>query len=51
MITTGQTEHMVAIVGNIVKGTISINYKAIIKVFVEVYFKIITKRSIIFIRN
>ena len=41
----------VTIVENIVKGIININYKAIIKVFIEVYFKIITKRSVIFIRS
>ena len=39
---------MAAVVGNIVKGTININYKAIME---EVYFKIITKRSAIFIRS
>ena len=38
-----------AIVGNTVKGTININYKAIIKVLVEVYFKVITKRSVTFV--
>ena len=51
MITTRLTEHIVAVVGNTVKGIISINYKAIVKVFVEVYFKVIIKRSTIFIRN
>ena len=40
---------MVAIVGNIVKGIININYKVIIKVFIEVYFKIIARRSTIFV--
>ena len=40
-----------AAVGNIVEGTININYKAIIKVFIEVYFKIIARRNIIFIRS
>ena len=39
---------MAAIVGNIVKGTININYKAIVE---EVHFKIIAKRSTIFIKN
>ena len=42
---------MVAIVGNIVKGIININYKAIIKVLIEIYFKLIIKRNIIFIRS
>ena len=40
---------MVAIVGNIVKGTININYKAIIEVLIEVYFKVIVKKSVTFI--
>ena len=34
---------------NIVKGIININHKPIIEVFMEVYFKIIIKRSTIFI--
>ena len=38
-----------AIVENTVKGTININYKAIIEVFIEVYFKVIAKKSIIFV--
>ena len=38
-------------VDNIVKGTININYKAIIKVFIEVYFKVIARRNIIFIKS
>ena len=40
-----------AIVGNIVKGIININYKAIIEVLIEVYFKVIIKRSVIFIKS
>ena len=39
---------MAAVVGNTVKGIININYKVIIK---EIYFKIIIKRSTIFIKN
>ena len=42
---------MVAVVGNIVEGIININYKVIIEVLIEVYFKVITKRSTIFIRS
>ena len=45
------TKYIVAVVGNIVKGIININYKAIIEVLIEVYFKVITRRSTIFIRN
>jgi hypothetical protein len=39
----------VAVVGNTAKSIININYKAIIKVLVEVYFKVIAKRSAIFV--
>ena len=42
---------MVAVVGNTVKGITNINYKTIIEVLIEVYFKIIVKRNIIFIRS
>jgi len=41
----------VAVVRNIVKSIININYKAIIEVLVEVYFKVIIKKSTIFIRS
>ena len=51
MIITGLIKYIVAVVGNIVKGIININYKAIIEVLIEVYFKVIAKRSIIFIKN
>ena len=42
---------MVAIVGNIIKGTINVDYEAIVKVLVEVYFKVIIKKSVMFIRS
>ena len=51
MITTGLTKHIVAVVGNIVKSIINVGYKAIIKVLIEVYFEVITKRSTIFIES
>ena len=38
-------------VGNIAKSTINTNYKAIVKVLIEVYFKVTTKRNVIFIRS
>ena len=38
-------------VGNIVEGIINVNYKAIIEVLIEVYFKVIARRSTIFIRS
>ena len=37
---------MVAVVGNIVKGTININYKIIIEVLITVYFKVIAKKKL-----
>jgi hypothetical protein len=41
----------VAVVGNTEEGTININYKVIIEVLIEVYFKVITKKSTMFIRS
>ena len=40
-----------AIVGNTAEGTINANYKVIVKVLIEVYFKVIARRNIIFIRS
>jgi len=41
---------MVAVVGNTVEGTIN-NYKAKVEVLMEVYSKVIARRSAMFIRN
>jgi len=38
-------------VGNIVKGMININYKAIVEALVEVHFKVIAKRNAMSIRS
>ena len=38
-----------AIVRNTEEGIINVNYKAIIEVLIEVYFKVITRRSVIFV--
>jgi hypothetical protein len=38
------------VVGNIVEGIIN-NYKAKVEVLVEVYFKVIARRSTTYIRN
>ena len=38
-------------VGDIVKDIISINYKAIMEVLIEVYFEVIAKKSAMFIRS
>jgi len=51
MITTRLTVYMVAVVGNIVKGIINVNYKAIMEVLIEVHFKVITRRSAMFVRS
>ena len=39
------------IVGNIAEGTININYKVIIEVLMEVYFKVIARKNVIFVRS
>ena len=51
MIITRLIKYIVNIVGNTAKSIININYKAIIEVFIEVYFKVIARRNIIFIRS
>ena len=51
MIITRLTKYMAAVVGNMAKGIININYKAIMEVLVEVYFKVIAKKSTMFIRS
>ena len=40
-----------ATVGNMAENTINTNYKAIVEVLIEVYFKIIARRNAIFIRS
>ena len=51
MIITKLIKYIVAVVGNTEEGIINVNYKAIIEVLIEVYFKVITRRSIIFIKS
>jgi hypothetical protein len=51
IIITGLIKHIVAIVGNIIEGIINVNYKAIVEVLAEVYFKAIARRSTIFARS
>jgi len=41
----------VAVVGDIAEGIINVNYKAIMEVLIEVYFKVIAKRSAMFIKS
>ena len=42
---------MVAAVGNIVEDIINANYKVIVEVFIEVYFKVIVRRNAMFVRS
>ena len=51
MIITELIKHIVAAVNNTVEGIINVNYKTIIEVLIEVYFKIIAKRNAMFIRS
>jgi hypothetical protein len=51
MTITGPIEYIVAVVGNMVKGIINIDYKVIIEVLVEVHLKIIARRNAIFMRS
>ena len=51
MITTRLIKYIVAIVGNTAEGTINTNYKVIVEVLIEVYFKVIARRNAIFIRS
>jgi hypothetical protein len=48
---TRPIEYIVAVVGNIAKGIININYKAIMEVLIKVYLKVIARRNAIFIRS
>jgi hypothetical protein len=51
MIITRLIKYIVDVVGNIAKGIINVNYKIIMEVLMEVYFKVIARRNIIFIRS
>jgi hypothetical protein len=51
MIITGLIKYMMDVVGNMAEGIINVNYKAIIEVLVEVYFKIIARRNVMFVRS
>ena len=51
MTITRLIKHMVAVVGNIVEGTINTNDKAIIEVLIEIYFEVIARRNAIFVRS
>jgi hypothetical protein len=49
--TTRLIKYIVAVVDNIAKGIININYKAIIEVLMEIHFEIIIRRNAIFVRS
>jgi hypothetical protein len=51
MIITRLIEYIVAVVGNTEEGITNVDYKAIMEVLVEVYFKVIARRSATFIRS
>jgi hypothetical protein len=51
MTRTRQTIYIVAVVGDIAEDIINVNYKVIIEVLIEVYFKVIARRSTMFIRS
>jgi len=51
MIITRLIKYIVAMVGNIIEGIINVDYKAIVEVLVEVYFKVIARRSTTFARS
>jgi len=51
MIITRLIKYIMAVVGDTAESTISVNYKAIIEVLIEVHFKVITRRSAIFIKS
>ena len=51
MIITKLIKYIIDVVGNTAKGTININYKAIIEVLIKVHFKVITRRNVMFIRS
>jgi hypothetical protein len=50
-IITGLIEHMVDVVGNTAEGIINVDHKAIVEVLVEVHFKVIARRNVIFVRS
>ena len=51
MIITGLIKYIIAAAGNMAKGIINANYKAIMEVLMEVYFKVITRRNAIFVKS
>jgi len=50
MIITGLIKYIVARVGNTAEGIIN-DYKIKVEVLIEVYFKVIARKSTMFIRN
>ena len=50
MIIIGLIEYIVAVVGNIIKGMIN-DYEVKVEVLMEVYSKVIARRSAMFVRS
>jgi len=51
MIITRLIKYMVAVVGNTEEGIINVDYKVTVEVLIEVYFKVIARRSATFVRS
>jgi hypothetical protein len=51
MIITRLIKYIVDVVGNTAEGTINIDYKVIVEVLIEVYFEVIARRNVMFIRS
>ena len=51
IIITRLIKYIMAVVGDMVKSIISVNYKVIVEAFMEVYFKVITKINATFTKN
>ena len=51
MIIIGLIKYIIAVVEDTAEDIISVDYKAIIEVLIEVYFKIIAKKNAIFMRS
>jgi hypothetical protein len=50
-IITGLIKYIVDVVGNTAKGIINIDHEAIVEVLIEVHFKVIARRNVIFVKS
>jgi hypothetical protein len=51
IIITGLIKYIVDVVGNTAEGIINIDHKAIIEVLIEVYFEVIARRNVMFMKS